>query len=156
MPGGETDMKDLFSRLFDRSLLKFLAVGVLNTLLGYAIMFTLYNLADWKSWGEAGYWASTLANYIPTSILSFCLNRRFTFQDQETGWRPAVRFAVNILVCYLLAYGIAKPLVSLLFAAADMDPALRGNLSMVAGMGLFTLFNYLGQKFFTFRHKAGS
>lgn len=147
-------MKDLFSRLFDKSFLKFLAVGVLNTLLGYAIMFTLYNLADWKSWGEAGYWASTLANYIPTSILSFYLNRRFTFRDQETGWRPALRFGINILVCYLLAYGVAKPLVSLLFTAAG--ETLRGNLSMVAGMGLFTLFNYLGQKFFTFRHKAGS
>lgn len=129
----------------------FLAVGALNTLLGYAIMFCLYNLAGWSGWGDAGYWAATLANYIPTSILSFLLNRRFTFRDQERGWRPAARFAVNIAVCYLLAYGIAKPLVAWLFTAAG--ETIQGNLSMLAGMGLFTLFNYFGQKFFAFRQK---
>lgn len=139
-------MKQWFSKLFDVSFLKFLAVGVLNTLLGAAIMYCLYNLAGW------GYWPATLANYIPTSILSFLLNRSFTFRDKETGWRPAARFAVNIAVCYVLAYGVAKPLVALLFTAAGEK--VQGNLSMLAGMGLFTLFNYFGQKFFAFRHKA--
>ncbi len=80
-------MKERFSRLFDVSFLKFLAVGVLNTLLGAAIMYGLYNLAGWS------YWPATLANYIPTSILSFLLNRSFTFRDKEKGWRPAARFA---------------------------------------------------------------
>lgn len=144
-------MKERFSKLLDRSFLKFLAVGVLNTLLGYAIMFCLYNLAGWSAWGDAGYWAATLANYIPTSVLSFFLNRSFTFRDRERGWRPAVRFGVNIALCYLLAYGVAKPLVALVFTAAGEK--VRGNLSMLAGMGLFTLFNYFGQKFFTFRHR---
>lgn len=138
-------MKEWFSKLFDVSFLKFLAVGVLNTLLGAAIMYGLYNLAGWS------YWPATLANYIPTSILSFLLNRRFTFHDRETGWRPAVRFAVNIAVCYALAYGVAKPLTALLFAAAGEK--VQGNLSMLAGMGLFTLLNYFGQKFFAFQHR---
>lgn len=138
-------MKERFSRLFDGSFLKFLAVGVLNTLLGAAIMYGLYNLAGW------GYWPATLANYIPTSVLSFLLNRSFTFRDRETGWRPAVRFGVNIAVCYALAYGVAKPLAALVFAAAGEK--VQGNLSMLAGMGLFTLLNYFGQKFFTFRHR---
>lgn len=138
-------MKQWFSKLFDASFLKFIAVGVLNTLLGAAIMYGLYNLAGW------GYWPATLANYIPTSILSYLLNRSFTFRDRERGWRPAVRFAVNIALCYLLAYGIAKPLTAHVFAAAGEK--VRDNLSMLAGMGLFTLLNYFGQKFFTFRHR---
>lgn len=138
-------MKEWFSRLFDESFLKFLAVGVLNTLLGAAIMYGLYNLAGW------GYWPATLANYIPTSILSFLLNRSFTFRDKEKGWRPAVRFGINIAVCYALAYGVAQPLVALIFAAAGTT--VRDNLSMLAGMGLFTLLNYFGQKFFTFRQR---
>lgn len=138
-------MKEWFSRLFDKSFLKFLAVGVLNTLLGAAIMYGLYNLAGWS------YWPATLANYIPTSVLSFFLNRGFTFRDKEKGWRPAVRFGVNIAVCYALAYGVAQPLVALLFTAAGEK--VRGNLSMLAGMGLFTLLNYFGQKFFAFQHR---
>ena len=95
---------------------------------------------------------ATLANYIPTSILSFLLNRSFTFRDKEKGWRPAARFAVNIAVCYLLAYGVAQPLVAFLFTAAG--ETARDNLSMLAGMGLFTLLNYFGQKFFAFRQRG--
>ena len=36
-----------FWQLFDRKLWKFLLVGVVNTLVGSAIMFGLYNLAGW-------------------------------------------------------------------------------------------------------------
>jgi putative flippase GtrA len=139
-------MTELFRKLFDKSFLKFLVVGVVNTLVGTAIMFGLYNLAGW------GYWPSSLANYILASILSFFLNRHFTFQSTERGWRPVVRFALNILVCYAIAYGIAKPLVRLVFAGAG--DKVRDNLSMLAGMCLFTLLNYFGQRFFAFRKKG--
>ena len=139
-------MRDLFHKLFDKSFLRFLVVGVINTLVGSAIMFGLYNLAKW------GYWPSTLANYVLASILSFFLNRHFTFQDREKGWRPVARFALNIIVCYVVAYGVAKPLVRLIFAGAG--ERVRDNLAMLAGMCLFTLLNYFGQKFFAFRKKA--
>lgn len=138
-------MKKLFHKLFDKSFLKFLMVGVLNTLVGMAIMFGLYNLAGWS------YWPASLANYVLASILSFFLNRHFTFQSRERGWRPVLRFALNILVCYAVAYGIAKPLVRLIFAGAGEK--IRDNLAMLAGMCLFTLLNYVGQKFFAFRKK---
>lgn len=139
-------MKELFCKLFDKSFLKFLVVGVINTLVGMAIMFGLYNLAGW------GYWPASLANYVLTSILSFFLNRHFTFQSREKGWGPVLRFALNILVCYAAAYGIAKPLVRLIFAAAGEK--VRDNLAMLAGMCLFTLLNYFGQKFFAFRKRS--
>ena len=138
-------MKELFHKLFDKSFLKFLVVGVINTLVGTAIMFGLYNLAGW------GYWPSSLANYVLTSILSFFLNRYFTFRDREKGWGPVLRFTLNILMCYAIAYGVAKPLVRLVFTAAS--DKIRDNLSMLAGMCLFTLLNYFGQKFFAFRKK---
>ena len=61
--------------LIDRRLAKFLLVGVINTLVGTAIMFGLYNLA------HCSYWVSSAANYILTSILSFFLNKYFTFKQ---------------------------------------------------------------------------
>ncbi len=139
-------MKELFHKLFDRSFLKFMIVGVINTLVGSAIMFGLYNLAHW------GYWPASLANYILTSILSYILNRYFTFRDTEKGWGPILRFALNILVCYGVAYGIAKPLVRLIFIG--FGETVRDNLAMLAGMCLFTLLNYFGQKFFAFQKKS--
>lgn len=91
-------------KISDSTVLRFVLVGVVNTLVGMAIMFGLYNLA------HCSYWISSACNYILTSILSFFLNKYFTFQNQEKSAVQAVRFAVNIAVCYLLAYGIAKPL----------------------------------------------
>ena len=60
-----------------------------------------------------------------------------------------LRFAANIAVCYALAYGAAKPLVRLLLSGASA--AVRDNVSMLAGMVLFTACNYLGQRFFAFK-----
>lgn len=135
-------MKKLLA-LFDVKMWKFLLVGVVNTLVGTAIMFGLYNLA------HCGYWFSSAANYVLTSILSYFLNKYFTFKNTETGWRPVLRFALNIAVCYLLAYGIAEPLMRWALSAAT--PALRDNAAMLTGMVLFTGFNYLGQRLFAFK-----
>ncbi|MBQ8683387.1 MAG: GtrA family protein [Clostridia bacterium] len=137
-------MKRLLS-LLDGKLLKFLVVGVINTLVGTAIMFGLYNLAG------CSYWFSSAANYLLTSILSYFLNKYFTFKNAEKGWRPIVRFAVNIAVCYLLAYGIAEPLVR--WALTGASPTVQDNVAMLVGMCLFTGFNYLGQRLFAFREK---
>lgn len=131
--------------LIDRRLAKFLLVGVINTLVGTAIMFGLYNLAHYS------YWVSSAANYILTSILSFFLNKYFTFGSREKSVHEVVRFAVNIAACYLLAYGMAKPLC--IAVLAGVSPAVRDNISMFVGMCLFTGFNYLGQRFFAFRVK---
>ena len=133
------------SGLIDRKLAKFLLVGVVNTLVGTAIMFGLYNLA------HCSYWVSSAANYILTSILSFFLNKYFTFESKGNSAGEVLRFALNIAVCYLLAYGIAKPLC--LAALAGASAAVRDNISMFVGMCLFTGFNYLGQRFFAFRTK---
>ena len=135
-------MKKILS-LFDAKLLRFLIVGVINTLVGSAIMFGLYNLA------HCSYWFSSAANYVLTSILSFFLNKYFTFQSKEQSLSQVLRFVVNIAVCYGLAYGIAKPLCRALLANASVS--VRDNVSMLVGMVLFTGLNYLGQRLFAFR-----
>ena len=139
-------MKQL-KNLFDEKLLKFILVGVVNTLVGMAIMFGLYNLA------HCSYWVSSAANYILTSILSYFLNKYFTFKNKERSWKQVLRFAVNIAVCYGLAYGIAKPLMVWLLAGTGWSQQIQGNLSMLAGSGIFVFLNYFGQRFFAFRSR---
>ena len=131
--------------LIDIKLLKFIIVGVINTLVGSAIMFGLYNLA------HCSYWFSSATNFTLTSILSFFLNKYFTFESKGWSWLQVLRFAINIAVCYFLAFGIAKPLT---FAVlAGVSEKLRTNIAMLVGMVLFTGFNYLGQRLFAFRRK---
>lgn len=129
--------------LMDRKLIKFLFVGVVNTMVGSVIMFSLYNLA------HCSYWTASAANYILTSILSFFLNKYFTFQNRTGKVSQIVRFILNIGLCYLLAYGIARPICRVLLLGAGKQ--MQDNISMLAGMGLFTIFNYLGQRLFVFQ-----
>ena len=127
-------------KLFESSLARFLLVGVGNTLLSAVLMFLLEGL---------GYWPSTAIAYVAGAVLSFFLNRSFTFHSRETTWRAAVKFALNVAVCWLLAYGLAKPLV--LWALSGREVWIQENVAMLVGMCLYTALNYLGQRFFAFR-----
>ncbi len=130
-------------RLIDEKLLKFISVGIVNTLIGMAIMFGMYNLAG------CSYWVSSAANYIIVSILSYSLNRSFTFGYKGQVTTSGMRFALNIAVCYLAAYGIAKPLA--IWILEDCSTTARENAAMLVGMCIFTGLNYLGQRLFVFK-----
>ena len=124
--------------VIDGKTIKFLIVGVVNTLFGAAIMFGLYNLAG------CSYWLSSAANYFFGSILSFFLNKSFTFGNKDSLRNTVPKFVLNILICYLLAYGIAKPAV--LYLLEGRPATIQENLAMFVGMCLFTAFNYIGQR----------
>ena len=128
---------------FDRKFIIFCLVGVVNTLVGTAVMYGLYNLA------HCGYWFSSAMNYVIGSIVSYFLNKRFTFKSSERSWAEIARFVINIAVCWLIAYGLAKPLVRMIFSG--LSEKANDNLAMLAGMVIFTGLNYLGQRFFTFK-----
>ena len=123
---------------------RFVLVGVVNTLVGTAIMFVFYNVFHFS------YWFSSASNYFFGSILSYFLNKNFTFGYGKTDIRSVARFVITIIVCYLLAYGIAKPTMASLLS--EYSVSIQENVSMLLGMVLFMVLNYLGQRFFAFKH----
>lgn len=139
-------------KLLDPTFFRFLLVGIVNTLVGTAIMFGLYNVAGLYLWGDAGYWISSAANYVVGSVVSYFLNKHFTFRNTETGSQVVIRFVINIAVCWVLAYGIAQPVTELVLGGI-LNAQMVGNLSMFCGMVLFVMLNYMGQRFFAFREK---
>ena len=142
-------------KLIDKTTFKFLLVGVINTLVGTGVMFLFYNLFHF------GYWFSSASNYVVGSIVSYLLNKYYTFQSKNNSLKSIVKFIVNISLCYLLAYGAAKPLVywvcevlrDNVAAFSFLNAKWCDNLAMVAGMGIFVVLNYLGQRFFVFNDK---
>ena len=136
-------MKDFIRKFFDIKFWKFILVGIANTLFGSAIMFLFYHAFHFS------YWVSSAANYVFGSILSYFLNKHFTFRKKGDTLKSVLRFTVNILLCYLLAYGIAKPLIAKLLSTSTQS--IQENVAMFAGMCLFIAFNYVGQRFFVFR-----
>ena len=146
-------MRAHLAKLFDPTFFRFILVGLVNTAVGYGVMFGLYNLTPLNTWGSRGQWIASAANYIVGSIVSFFLNKHFTFRNQEKGAGVVLRFALNITVCWLLAYGLAQPLMGWLLAGMGLSPQWEGNLTLLAGSGLFVILNYFGQRFFAFRAK---
>ena len=132
-------------KLIDKSIPRFLMVGVLNTLVGAGVMVLLFNLAGWA------YWTASAANYVVGGVLSYFLNKHFTFQNKERGWAQVGRFALTVAVCWLIAYGVAKPLA--LWALSGQSGKIQENVALLVGMVLYTGLNYFGQRFFAFRKK---
>ncbi|MCI8360475.1 MAG: GtrA family protein [Clostridiales bacterium] len=132
-------------KLVDITALKFILVGVVNTLVGTGVMFLLYNVF------HTGYWIASASNYVVGSIVSYLLNKYFTFQHKERSWQVVVKFILNITLCYLIAYGLAKPAVRFIFQS--FSHSVQENLAMLAGMGLFIILNYFGQRFLVFRKR---
>lgn len=138
-------LRDKIALFTDKTFMKFVMVGVVNTLVGTTIMFVFYNVF------HLSYWISSASNYFFGSICSYLLNKHFTFQYHEKGFRSLLRFTINILICYLLAYGIAKPIIHWLLSYTSQT--IQENISMALGMCLFVVFNYIGQRFFAFKKK---
>lgn len=138
-------MKNFLSKFLDKTFLRFVIVGVINTIFGTAIMFVFYNVF------HLSYWISSASNYFFGSILSYFLNKHFTFQYKERDLGVVLRFILNISVCYLAAYGIAKPLFRLVLSG--FSASVQDNVAMLGGMVLFVIFNYLGQRFFAFKKR---
>jgi len=128
--------------IFDIKFFKFILVGIVNTVVGSAIMFSLYNIA------HLSYWVSSACNYFFGSILSFFLNKYFTFTVKEWSLFMIVAFILNIVLSYFIAYGLAKPLINYFLQSEPQN--IRENVALFAGMCLFTGINYLGQRFVVF------
>jgi len=131
------------NEIIDSKTIKFLIVGVINTLVGTVIMFTFYNLFG------LNYWISSATNYIVGSIFSYLLNKYWTFKNKNKSFKIIIKFIINISICYLLAYGIAKPLIKI--ALSGTMEKLQENVAMLVGIILFTILNYFGQRFFAFK-----
>ena len=130
-----------------RQILKFGLVGILNTVVGTTIMFLAYNVLN------LGYWLSSALNYIVGSVLSYFLNKYFTFGSRRRSNMELIRFLINILLCYLLAYGLALPFVRnfILTIGISLEKQILEQISMICGMCFFIILNFFGQKLFVFK-----
>ena len=138
-------MVEKIKNKFDITFFKFILVGIINTVVGTAVMFIAYNVF------HLSYGVSSAANYVVGSVCSYFLNKYFTFQNKEKSPIILLKFVVNITVCYLIAYGGAKKLILLLLSGFSKQ--WQDNVAMVCGMGLFVILNYFGQRFFAFKKK---
>jgi putative flippase GtrA len=128
------------------SFFRFLLVGVINTLIGLSIMFILLNLFGWT------YWIATfLGNSIGAGV-SYLLNRSFTFNSNVTRSEGIPKFFFIILSCYVLSFSMGGVVAETLHLSSQgVSFISKDEMAVLVGTVLYTLTNYLGQKFFVFK-----
>ena len=138
-------IKKVTAIFLDKTFFKFIIVGIINTIVGAGVMFALYNLF------HCSYWFSSIMNYVVGSVVSYFLNKYYTFGSKQTSVKEIIYFILNIAVCFLIAYGLAKPVA--LYILSDYSKAVQENVAMFIGMVIFTGLNYLSQRFIVFKKR---
>lgn len=122
--------------------LRFLVVGVLNTIFGLSVTFILLHVFT------QSYWMSTFIGNTVGAVCSFLLNRTFTFKSNVSYVKGGFRFIVIIFICYVASYSLSPIIASFL----RLSPLLSDkNAAVLIGAMLYTITNYVGQKYFVFR-----
>lgn len=123
--------------------IRFLLVGLLNTFIGLGLMFILKNELNWP------YWLATFTGNSVGAIVSFFLNRAFTFNSKVRIKEGAIRFTAVILVCYALSFSVSRPIAELFGSGQGIISI--DNLAILIGTGIYTITNYFGQKRLVFQ-----
>jgi putative flippase GtrA len=124
------------------SFVRFLAVGVLNTIIGLTTMFLLMHAVG------LSYWLSTFLGNTIGAIVSYFLNRSFTFESHVPIAKGGLRFAAVICACYFFSYAISRMLAK---GVSGDFPIQEKDFAVIVGTAIYTVANYLGQKYFVFK-----
>src|SRR3954469_5385629 len=91
---------------------RFLAVGVTNTALGYAVIFSLMLGAGWSPE------LSNVLGYVVGLSVSYLLNRSFTFRTRAKVLMEGSRFLIAFGIAFALNLAVLSALVRI-FGATD-------------------------------------
>lgn len=118
--------------------LKFIGVGILNTLLSLGVIYLLMKLG-------VNYKLSNLAGYIAGVINSFIWNKTWVFGSKNGIWKEMFWFGISFGICYGLQYGMLVLMVE--------KWAWNAYLAQLLAMGAYTVVNFFLNRLITFRKK---
>lgn len=116
---------------------RYIIVGVLNTLLGYCVIFSGMYLIGMSPE------ASNVAGYAVGLVVSYMLNRNFTFNSTQARRKEIVRF----IVVFAVAYGLNFAALLALIHQFGMH---KGLSQIVAGM-IYVGSSFLMNKYYVFK-----
>lgn len=119
--------------------LMFFLVGILNTILGYTIIFALMYLMGFNPE------FSNLIGYSVALIVSYFLNRKFTFKSTQKRHAEAIKF----ITAFLIAYAINFIVLVILFRLFNINSALS---QIFAGI-CYVAVSYALNKFYVFKRQ---
>lgn len=118
------------------SLIKYLLVGVINTIFGFSIVFLLMFFGVMPE-------VANFLGYFCGFILSYFLNKHFTFKSQNSHRRDFWRFFIAMAGAYLINF------IALIIAhrICGVDKYIA---QVIAGV-CYTISGYVFSRFFAFK-----
>lgn len=118
-------------------IIRFLLVGVVNTLVGLVVIFGL------KFFLQAGDVLANAAGYLVGLSVSFLLNRSWTFRHRGNVGGAAVRFFAAFIIAYAINLSVVLTLIEWW--------SVNGYLAQALGVPPYTVTFFLLSKYFAFR-----
>ncbi|NJL08156.1 MAG: GtrA family protein [Methylacidiphilales bacterium] len=120
-----------------RQFAAFSGVGVVATAAHYAVLALLVEAASLRASLAA------LIGFTVGGVVSYVLNRRWTFDSARSHAAAVPRFA--------LVAGVAFVLTGLLMEALTVRAGLHWFAAQIITTGIVLIWNFLGNRFWTFR-----
>jgi len=129
-------ISELFEKINMRQFLKFIFVGVINTVVFYGVYYGLLQL------GISYVISLTVGNVIGI-VNSYLWNKFFTFKSKKRSMSETVKFITIAILQYFLNLLIVHLCVTIL----DISPELAGLIAI----SISVFVSYFGHKFWSFR-----
>jgi putative flippase GtrA len=127
--------------------LRYLGVGVINTVVGLTSILVLFNLF------QLNYWFATSIGNIFGVIVSFFLNKRYTFKYKGNKGYSLLKFLLVSLISYIISYSLGYYIGnSIEHFVPHID--IFDNLVIVFSSGIYTILGFFGHKKITFSEKS--
>lgn len=133
-------MNDLYKKLTNMKEVRFLLVGVLNTIVGYGIYALLIKL-------KVYYLIANTISTILGVIHSYLWNRFYTFKSHDKAIKEIVRFSLVYLVSYL----IGSCTLYLFKESLNLNEYVAGFINLF----ITTIISYVGHNKFSFKGEGG-
>lgn len=132
----------------NHSFIRFLLVGVINTIVGLSAMYLFLHALSFS------YWVSTFLGNLIGACVSYYLNRTFTFKSNASVGKSMFKFTAVILLCYIISYYLGEKAALFLFSQLSfLGEKYAEDAAVLFGTGFYTITNYLGQRLFVFHNK---
>jgi len=122
--------------------IRFLLVGVANTLLGLSVIYA----AKWLL--RIGDMPANLLGYICALVLSFTLNSSWSFRYDGRILPAMMKFVAVIIMAYLLNLAMVMATIKIF--------KINSYIAQALGIIPYTLLTYLGSRFIVFRSPTPS
>jgi len=139
--------------------IKYGIVGIINTFLTAIVIWIMMHIIFQEDKVESAsslvVTVSNITGFIAGLINSFVFNRKWTFQSHNNWIKEFIRFTSAFLICYIPQLLLVNFLNTYTTIMIDFEPLVISHsyTCQLIGIVFYTSFNFLINKFYTFKQK---